>query len=108
MVEAVRLVLDEHYSIKRAALKINAVKRSEVPRMTLSNRLARANPRDQPNVGRLLELEKEVEAALVKALKMCADFQLPMRKSDVQLLVQAYCTENGVQTRWANNKPGVD
>jgi hypothetical protein len=39
MLEAIRLVQQEDYSISRAALFINAVKENIVPRMSLSDRL---------------------------------------------------------------------
>jgi hypothetical protein len=31
-----------------------------------------------------------------------------MRKRDLQDLVQAYCVENEVRTRWKNDRPGSD
>lgn len=80
--EAVRLVLEEGYSISRAALKLNFIKKNIVPRMTLSDRLRTKSPRKEPKVGRPLELPFGVEEAIVKCLKYCAEYQYPMRKKE--------------------------
>ncbi len=98
--EAVRLVQESGYCIKRAALKM------QVPRMTLSDRLNTKSPRKRVQLGRRPELSKEVELAIVKCLKVCAEYLYPMRKRDLQQLIQAYCTENNVITRWPENLPG--
>lgn len=88
MVEAIRLCKEEDYSVKRAALLINNRKKSQVPRTTLSDRLRGENPRTKPALGRPTELSAKAEAALVKCLQMCAEFNYPMRKKDLQNLVQ--------------------
>jgi hypothetical protein len=106
MVEAIRLVKEEEYSIKAAAALINDRKKKEIPRMTLSNRLRRTEPGKMPKMGRPAELRKEVEEALVKCLEICASFNYPMRKKDLQDLVQAYCVEHGIKTRWVEDRPG--
>lgn len=106
MMEAVRLVLEEGYCKSAAALKINARKKNEVPRMTLNNRLSKEDPNSKPSLGRPNELSSAVELALVKCLKMCAEFQYPLRKRDLQDLVQSYCIEHGVETRWEDDRPG--
>ncbi len=49
-----------------------------------------------------------VEEALVKCLEMCADFNYPMGKKKLQNLVQSYCVENNVDTRWKGHRPGKD
>lgn len=108
MEEAIRLVLEENYRVKTAAQTINSVKRRPVPRTTLQDRLHRMTPNSPVNVGRPQELPPAVEAAIVKALKLCGEFQHPMRKKDLQLLVQAYCSENDIKTRWEENLPGLD
>jgi hypothetical protein len=74
--------------------------------MTLSDRLAIKKPSETPLLGRPMELEKEVEEAVVKCLKVCADFNYPMRKRQLQDLVQCHCEEQGVKTRWENSRPG--
>jgi hypothetical protein len=38
---------------------------------------------------------------------MCSEFQFPKKKSDLQDLVQAYCVENDISTRWENSRPGI-
>jgi transposase-like protein len=106
MDEAVRLVLEEKYSIASAAKALNSVKKNAVPRMTLNDRINTDRPTVQPKVGRPQELSPAVEEAIVKCLIMCAEFQYPMRKRDVQLLVQSYVVENNVETRWPDGKPG--
>lgn len=88
MVEAVRLVQEEDYNIMSAAATINARKKNPVPRMTLSDRLRSKEPTDKPKLGRPCDLSHEVELALVKCLKMCAEFNYPMRRRDLQDLVQ--------------------
>lgn len=100
MDEAVSLVIDRGWTVRRAATKAG------VPRMTLSDRMKVKSPRKRIPLGRRPELSKEVEEAIVGCLKMCADYQFPMRKRDVQQLVQAYCTEHNVLTRWRENWPG--
>jgi hypothetical protein len=74
--------------------------------MTLVDRLKREEPTKKPHIGRPQELSEEVEKALVKCLKMCSEFQYPMRKRDLQNLVQSYCVEHNVKTRWVNDRPG--
>ena len=56
MIEAVRLVKEEYYTIKRAAATINSSKRNDVPRMTLSNRINNQDPARKPLLGRPVEL----------------------------------------------------
>jgi hypothetical protein len=104
--EAVRLVTEENYTIKAAALEINSMKKNIVPRMTLSDRLKSKFPDQAPALGRPQELSKAVEEALVKCLEICASYNYPMRKRDLQDLVQAYCLEHSVNTRWKDNRPG--
>jgi hypothetical protein len=36
----------------------------------------------------------------VKCLELCSEFNYPLRKTDLQNLVQAYCVENSVNTRF--------
>jgi hypothetical protein len=50
MLEAMRLVQEEEYSLKAASKLINSVKKNEEPRMTLSDRLMR--PGENPPLGR--------------------------------------------------------
>jgi len=107
MEEAVRLVQNENMSIKSAANHINDRKKSRVPRTTLNDWLL-GNKTTAPKLGRPTELSVEAENALVKCLKMCASFQYPMRKSDLQALVQSYVIENSVVTRWPDGKPQKD
>lgn len=105
MLEAVRLVSEENFTIKAAALATNNNKLHAVPRMTLSNRLSRTAPDVTPALGRPVELSCEVEQALVDSLRLCGEYHYPMRKSDLQKLVQAYCVQNEVTTRWVNQLP---
>lgn len=49
-----------------------------------------------------------MEEAIVKCLEICSEFNYPLRKRDLQNLVQAYCVENSVTTRWKNSRPGKD
>lgn len=97
-----RLVRDEGMSVSAAA------KAAGVPRMTLTDRLGKPEPTKVPSLGRPQELSKAAEQAIVKCLITCAEYQYPMNKRDVQLLVQAYCIEHGVETRWKDSKPGKD
>jgi hypothetical protein len=83
MTEAIRLVNEEDFSIKRAALLTNRVKKNVMPRMTLSDRMKKERPDERPALGRPQELDKTVEEeALVKCLEICASFNYPMRKKD--------------------------
>jgi hypothetical protein len=106
MMEAVRLVKEEGFPIATAAKHINDVKVKKVPRQTLDGWLRREDPYVEPPLGRPQELPKAVEEALVKCLVMCADFNYPMRKVDLQDLVQSYCIENEVHTSWKDDRPG--
>jgi hypothetical protein len=106
VLEAVRLVVEEEFCIKAAAMEINSVKTNAVPRTTLSDRLKKETPTLTPTMGRPVVLKREVEEALVKCLEMCAEYGYPMRKRDLQDLVQAYCTEHCVKTNWVNHRPG--
>jgi hypothetical protein len=106
MAEAVRLVNEENWSIKAAALELNSVKKNKVPRMTLSDRLKKENPDKEPVLGRPQVIDKVVEEALVKCLEICGSYNYPMRKKDLQDLIQAYCIEHGVKTGWVDDRPG--
>ncbi|MBM3939120.1 MAG: hypothetical protein FJ333_10790 [Sphingomonadales bacterium] len=103
-----RLVREENYSIKKASLEVNEVKKNIVPRTTLNDRILANEPLLIPALGRPPEISKEVEASIVKCLKMCASYQYPMRKSDVQSLVQRYIISNSINTRWPDGLPGKD
>jgi transposase-like protein len=103
MNEAVRLVREEGYSVAGAAEQL------KVPRMTLTDRLKKySDPTKAPKVGRPQELSAEVEKAIVDCLCLCAEFKYPMRKRDLQKLVQSYVQENSVLVRWVDGKPGKD
>jgi transposase-like protein len=103
MKEAVRLVKEEGYSVSAAATEM------KVPRMTLNDRISKyPDPTKEPKVGRPQELTVEEEEAIVGCLCLCAEFKFPMRKRDLQKLVQAYVLENGVLVRWVDGKPGKD
>jgi hypothetical protein len=106
VLEAVRLVKSQGFSIMKAAKYTNSVKKNPVPRTTLSDRLRKAQPTEAPALGRPQELPKAVEEALVVCLEMCAEFNYPMRKRDLQDLVQNYCVEHDVKTRWLEDRPG--
>jgi len=68
--------------------------------MTLNDRLNRDHPREEPKVGRPVELHPDVEKAIVDCLILCAQYHYPMRRKELQTFVQAYCTENSVVTRY--------
>ncbi len=70
-----------------------------IRRMTLSDRLRSDMPTVKPALGRPQELPIVVEEALVQCLEICAEFNYPMRKKNLQDLVQSYCVENGIKTR---------
>jgi hypothetical protein len=76
--------------------------------MTLSDRVRAEDPAKVPTLGRPQELPRAVEEALVKCLEVCAEFNYPMRKRNLQDLVQNYCVENSVLTRWKNCRPAKD
>jgi transposase-like protein len=99
---AVKLVREEGYSVAQAA------KTAGVPRMTLNDRINKPDPDKVPKVGRPQELSPVEEEAIVKCLCMCAEFQYPMRKRDLQLFVQDYVVENSIETRWEDGKPGKE
>jgi hypothetical protein len=50
----------------------------------------------------------QVEEALVSCLEVCAEFNFPMGKRKLQDLVQSYCVEQSVPTRWKNSRPAKD
>jgi hypothetical protein len=102
MAQAVRLVREDGFSVAAAA------KETGVPRMTLNDHMKTAKPVEDPKIGRPQEIFKAAEKAIVDCLCLCAEFQSPMNKRDVCNLVQAYCVENGVETRWKDSKPGKD
>jgi hypothetical protein len=70
--------------------------------MTLNNRLQRKDSLEDPNLGRLQELDQATEEAFATWLTVYAEFQYPMTKRDVQNLVQQYCEEFSVETRWVD------
>jgi hypothetical protein len=74
--------------------------------MTLSDRLKKENPDKEPALGRPQVIDKVVEEALVKCLEICGSYNYPMRKKDLQDLIQAYCIEHGVKTGWVDDRPG--
>jgi hypothetical protein len=106
--EAIRLVREEDCSVAKASLLVNNVKLNPVPKMTLSDRLERPNFCRLSSLGRPQELSPAVEEALVQCVDFCAEFQYPLSKRKLQNLVQEYCKENSVKTRWNNNRPGQD
>ncbi len=74
--------------------------------MTLSDRMKKERPDERPALGRPQELDKTVEEALVKCLEICASFNYPMRKKDLQELIQAYCLQHSMKTRLEDDLPG--
>lgn len=103
MLAAVHLVRNDGLSISKAA------KTMGVKRTTLNDRLLKyPDPEKTPMVGRPQELSAKEEEDIVECLTMCAEFQYPMRKKDIQKLVQAYVQENNVNVRWTNGKPGKE
>jgi hypothetical protein len=103
MVEAVRLVTEEGYSIAKAAKAINSAMKNGVPRITLNDHTIIDKPLScqkasgaQPSCGE----------GYCQCLIMCSEFQYPMRKRDVQWLVQSNCIEHNAETRWPDAKPG--
>jgi len=92
-------VREEGKSIKFAAEHTNDIKKNRVPRTTLNDRLLSNTPGDVPKLGRPTELTAAAENAIVRCLRMCAQFQYPMRKSDLQSLVQSYVVQNSICTR---------
>ena len=99
---AVRLVREEDYSVSQAA------KEAGVPRMTLNDRINKPDLAKTPKVRRPQQLSPVEEEAIVKCLCMCAEFQYPMRKRDLQLFVQDYVVENSIETMWKEGKPGKE
>jgi hypothetical protein len=91
MQAAVHLVTVEGMTVTAAA------KGAGVPRMTLSDRLRKDAPTEDPKLGRPQELPAAVEEANVKCLITCAEFQYPMTRRDVQNIVQAYVLEKNVK-----------
>jgi hypothetical protein len=45
------------------------------------------------------ELSPAVEEVLVKCLEQCGSFNYPLKKSDLQDLVQGYLLQEGIQSR---------
>jgi hypothetical protein len=82
MDEAVRLVIQEGYSVAKTAKTINSTKKNAVPRMTLNDCVNTDKPAVHPKVGRLQELSPAVKEVIVNFLIMCGEFQYPMRKRD--------------------------
>jgi hypothetical protein len=48
-------------------------------------------------------LPAAVEESLVKCLELCAEFNYPLSKKNLQDLVQSYCVEHNVQNRWVDD-----
>jgi hypothetical protein len=85
--------------------RVSGCEDSCVPSMTLDGRINKPNPAKMPKVGRPQELSPTEEEAI---LCMCAEFQFPMRKCDLQLFMQDYVVENSIETRWEGGKPGKE
>jgi hypothetical protein len=105
MQEAIRLVREDEFSIAKASKFLNSVKVNPVPRMTLSDRVKRPNPGPVP-LGRPQELSRAAEEAIVDCVELCGEFQYPLNKAKLQDLIQDYCEENSVTTRWTDSRPG--
>jgi hypothetical protein len=60
MLEAVRLIREQEFSVKKAMAYISDAKQNPVPRMTWMNRLARILPTAKPQMGRPMQLSKDV------------------------------------------------
>jgi hypothetical protein len=69
--------------------------------MTPSYRL-QITPAKKLKLGRLQQLSVQ---ALVKCLELCAKYKCPMRKRDLQDLVQSYCMQHGLKTKWEDDRP---
>jgi len=108
MLEAIRLVREDEFSINAASKFINGAKLNPVPRMTLSDRLKTQTPTAQPLLGRPQELPKKVEESIVSCLETCANFNFPMGKKRLQDIVQSFVVEHNVVTRWKNERPAKD
>jgi hypothetical protein len=56
----VRLIREQEFSVKKAMAYISDAKQNPVPRMTWMNRLARILPTAKPQMGRPMQLSKDV------------------------------------------------
>jgi hypothetical protein len=68
--------------------------------------LQKITPAKKLKLGRPQQLSVQEEKALVKCLDLCAEFNYPMRKRDLQDLVQSYCMQHGLKTKWEDERPG--
>ncbi len=39
-------------------------------------------------------------------MELCAKYKYPMRNRDLQDLVQSYCMQHGLKTKWEDDRPG--
>jgi hypothetical protein len=74
--------------------------------MKPSFRLQKITPAKNLKLGRPQQLSIQEEEALVKCLELCAKYKYPMRKRDLQDLVQSYCMQHGLKTKWEDDRPG--
>ncbi len=86
MDEALRLVMEEGYSVAAAA------RAAGVPRMILNDRVRSGQASEEPLIGQPQVLSKTVEEAIVKCLCLCAEFQYLMRNST--------CRHTSLKTTW--------
>jgi hypothetical protein len=77
VLEAVWLVREQEFSVKKAVAYISDAKQNPVPRMTLMNQLVKTIPTAKPYMEMPMQISKDVEEALVNCLELCASYNYP-------------------------------
>ena len=92
--------------VRNKAMSIR--KASEVYAIPFSTLKDRVNGRYSKTYGGQTVLSEDEEAHLVKVILTCADWNQPLTRKDVMLIVQNYLNKIGKSTRFVDNLPGAD
>lgn len=95
---AVNAVREKKMSIREAA------KEYKVPRSTICDRIRGK----KETLGRPTEMTADEERLLVKRLMMMGNWGYPLTTRDMCYLIKDYLDGQGRNTRFVNNRPGVD
>lgn len=101
MEKALQRVVDDEWSIRRAA------KENNIPYGTLYNKF---NGRHIQSVGHPTLFTLNEEKAIISAAVTCGDWRYPLLKADLQWIAKNYADSKGriLPNPVVNNKPGID
>ena len=90
----------------------NCAEKYKIPRATLilrvKGRKNRSAAGESTKVGRRTDLSPEVEKIIIDSINALNKWGFGLRRDEVKNLVEEYVTKNGIDTRFAKNRPGDD